>query len=1076
MSFERYTQFYNGTDTGVTLRPGGKSAVFSFSAEPKKDMRYRLFTVGETETFYMWKNEPDAPQLYRLLSDALDTKHAIKDRFCLDMSCKKYESYLKRVYKKIPWPPVLSYLKMTPVPNDWETGITVSAKDLKVSEGGFIRMRVDIRLRKKGTDPRSIANAPDKSMVIDFPKGSYEGVRLCERIEIPSDTAHVGIFVEGKGYKGELYVEQPFMSAIGQNLLPAFFESTPGKPQFEWTSQYLSRKEWPEFRVRLNGKVVFTGEIFERCHRYSEWEIELPAKLLQKENSISYELISDYHDPLPYTIYEVGLIEQSAGELAILAVDEAAAANGKARVLVRTERANMRVRFESLDGKLSGKKEWFFREKGLHGMLLDCGEPCKNAAFRLSSDNVTVEGTVKRIVVRNADKVVTGTGDMVYIRQDMEDMEEYLSWYISNHVGDFITIRPTYRWSGTRTLNREVWRSFRRLMRELDMKYVLMRDGREVEGLCAQPDVELLKGKNFYGIQMHEQDNLHYYGGLFSILTDIYSEMTKDLFQFAYLEDPAHTSTRHIPIDRYDYIDGKKIGRGFYRSYDWSCKEVREKSVASLSTYRREEDTRHTGPSAMFKYLADAGFTWLGAETMYNTMEPLMGFLRGLAKDCSMPTYGVHHAVQWSTTPHDSPARFRRYRLALYASYLLGATDINTEEGLWHMEEYYDHHHRFGKACAGHIKQQQDFYRYVSTHTRSGEFYNPVAFLHGRNDGTTFFGKDRTWGRRGDPQTLAEDSWDLLKVAYPASKPVDRMYIHNCPDDQPIGYHTGTPYGNIDAVPAESKLKTFKDYRALVFLAYNKMEQEDAQKLLSYVRQGGRLLLTRAHLTKTDDIDSIRNGALAFEDNALSLCDGEPLFVDKSVSGKVASVCVNATKPDEVLEYTDDGAPLVCVYRRGKGEIILFNTKEYPAHESIRGLYERALQRILSEESERESIWAEGRDNVEFAVYEQKDGSRHIYFLATDWFRDPSPLRSAFLRLGEERYEVSMPFGVLIKCVASGAFAAWSTSEDGEVLSVSDEGACVQGTGEVDFVLARGGMTKTVTVSFSDVSIQTISW
>ena len=40
-------------------------------------------------------------------------------------------------------------------------------------------------------------------------------------------------------------------------------------------------------------------------------------------------------------------------------------------------------------------------------------------------------------------------------------MEEYLSWYISNGVGDLITIRPTYRWSGTKLLNKKVFKKLK---------------------------------------------------------------------------------------------------------------------------------------------------------------------------------------------------------------------------------------------------------------------------------------------------------------------------------------------------------------------------------------------------------------------------------------------------------------------------------------------------------------------------------------------------------------------------------------------------------------------------------------
>ena len=135
--------------------------------------------------------------------------------------------------------------------------------------------------------------------------------------------------------------------------------------------------------------------------------------------------------------------------------------------------------------------------------------------------------------------------------------------------------------------------------------------------------------------------------------------------------------------------------------------------------------------------------------------------------------------------------------------------------------------------------------------------------------------------------------------------------------------------------------------------------------------------MTRAHLTITDKIENIRAGELAFEDNVLSFCNGEPKFSETTVNGEKVAVCVNAKKPRAVLATTDDGQPLVCVYKYGKGEIVLFNTKAYPSENAIRDLYEGEMQRLLSEELSKEAVWAEGEDNVEFAVYDQKDGSRH---------------------------------------------------------------------------------------------------
>lgn len=1000
----------------------------------------------------------------------------MRERYCLNFSSKKPEEYLRRIYKKILWtdPLKLGYMTVLPRHTEWKMGVRVTAKDLTVLEDGCLQMRIDIHRKKEHVNPRSVEHEPEERIVIPIPAGTYAQTELSCNVTIPEDTAHVGVFIEGKRYTGECYLEAPYLKAAENNLLPPFDESVPDKERFAWSAQYLSRKEWPEFRIRLNGKKVFEGEIFERSHRHSEWSIDLPARLLKAENTISYELISDYHEPTPYTIYEAGLIEQPDASLSLISVSEIAHVGGRARVLIRTKRPNTRVRVTPLSSALSAQKEYLFEEAGLHGILLNCLAPSTNAAFRIQSGKVRIDGVVPTVLTRQEDRVVTGTGDMVYIEQNDAYTEEYLSWYLSNHVGDLVTIRPTYRWSGTRTLNKPMWKWVIRLFNELELKYVLMADGREIPGLCTQLDEEMLAGKGYLGRQMHEWDGASYYWGLGDLAASTASEENINLMQMAAQEDAEHTSSFKQPLvyvynqnKLYRFTDRTVIPRDY--------REARRMSVERVRQVRRDADTRHTGPAATFKYFAEAGYTWLGAETMYSSMEPIMAFLRGFAKTVDMKTYGVHHALQWASQPMDHIEHARRYRLALYTSYMLGATDINTEEGLWRMEEYYVWFNRFSDTCKMHLREQQDFFRYVQSHSRTGVFRTPYAILHGRDDGCTFFGKNKTWGFH-IPQTAAEDSWDLLTAFYPKSDPVKHIYAHDCPTDQPVGYYTGTPYGQPDFIPVEQGERVWNDYRFMAFLAYNRCETEDAEKLYTYVKNGGKLLLTRAHLTKTSDMEKIRRGELEFDPCALSFADGDDRFEGDTVSGLPVSVCVNPLSPDEILSRTDSGRPLLCRYRIGDGEVLLFNVRDYPAAEAIREAYGQILTSLIREATDAERVWAETGDDVEFAVYAQENGDSHVYFLAVDWYRDPTPLRSATLRIGDTTYAISVPFGVMLKCVVSGNSAAWCESEDGEVLSISDKAITVQGRGNVKFSLARNGRTKSVTVDFSESTVQKIEW
>ena len=89
MSFESIAKIYEDYENGKTLRPMGDGAVFHFGLTPKEDEHYRLFVMGETELFYFWKNEPNHPLHYHQLTDSLDTLHAEKAQYALNMSSKR---------------------------------------------------------------------------------------------------------------------------------------------------------------------------------------------------------------------------------------------------------------------------------------------------------------------------------------------------------------------------------------------------------------------------------------------------------------------------------------------------------------------------------------------------------------------------------------------------------------------------------------------------------------------------------------------------------------------------------------------------------------------------------------------------------------------------------------------------------------------------------------------------------------------------------------------------------------------------------------------------------------------------
>jgi hypothetical protein len=314
--------------------------------------------------------------------------------------------------------------------------------------------------------------------------------------------------------------------------------------------------------------------------------------------------------------------------------------------------------------------------------------------------------------------------------------------------------------------------------------------------------------------------------------------------------------------------------------------------------------------------------------------------------------------------------------------------------------------------------------------------------IHGRDDGITFFGKGNTWYKRFK-DSAPEKSWDVIKEIYPLAEVGRGIYIHKCPADRPVGFYSGTPYGNLDIIPAEAKSETFNSYKLIIYMGYNKFTPEDKEKLLDYVKNGGSVLMTRAHLTSTTNIENVHNGNLEF----LNM----PEFLGECTESK------------ELKEY-----------KFGEGTIYLFDTKCYPS--DIEEAYKEAMARLISEVIEKEDIWASADNDVEFSCYNQGNGDKHLYFLAVDWYNKSMENRLAKLRLLDKTYEVEVPFGVMIKAVANAKVALWPESEEAEVLSLSSEGAKVQGRGLVTFSLAKDGNVRKITVDFGSGNVKASSF
>lgn len=1072
---EKYTQVFLKEEDQRILP--GKSYGFSFPYTPEKGKEYRLFFTGEVDNCFYWKTEHGCTAIYKRIDESLvpGTVGPWGLKF-------RGGGYPIIACHKIHWPPVLGSIALKAPDNRWRCGVSAKAEGLRFREGGYLRLCVEIRKKRPGVLFKQANFPADQTFILDIPEGTYALTEFSQRIELPNEEiANLHYYLEGDGFEGEVIFEDPHLiSSNGYNAMPCFGRDTSQYASlFNWYGVNLSKTEWPAMRIALNGQVVFDDSFFERCHRYSEKEITLPDGVLTDgTNQVIFTLTSDWFGAIPYRLHEVGIVSEDKHSFDIVSCPEIVTVGEDFGLLLQLQSpTTLRI-----DTEAEVVSSLTFPEAGLQVLRLRCHR-IQNGLTVTLTDGITVQtAEISRVIAREEDGVVTGTGDMIYVDQNMENSLNYFKWYCANHIGRLLTIRPTYRWSGFRVRNDEMWKKLITLMNGLGMRYSHMLDCREPPGYCGNPSVDELRAETgdpsgFLGRQLHERDGAYCYWGDAYQVRDFWennlnyeAEIFFDICNRYRLRDPEHAGAQFNPEDWFD--DGTR----FWRCHDPRLPadmEAQGRGVLNSLRITRKRATRHTGPSILFKYFCQTGYEWIGAETMDSPTEFLLAALRGAAEAYRIPTVGVHHALQWSSSPHADERRYRRYRLALYVSWMQGAHEHNTEEGLWHMEERFEAHHRHGVAAKRHLQMQQDFNRYILSHSRQGRLRANVGILHGRYDGYPCFRDGIIWGKNGrtgfHAEFDAEQSWHIPRNSFYPHGTRFNATCHQGSFDGPIGLVSNNPRGCFNIIPIE---EDWNHYPFLAAFGYNKAEPGDLDRLLKKVEFGATVLLTLGHLTCTTDRAALERYDLAFFDHPIFKAmgfDGTPACQIGTYGGASVPLGRNlSVSPEEVLVYTDNGEPLVVERKCGKGSILFFNTLFYPANEAIKELYIRYFEARCDEICRREAVFPEVGEDVQAVVYDQPNGTQAVYFIAVDWWNPPETLRTAQLRINGTRYQVSLPFGIMKKALVCGDTAVLCQSETADVLGFTDQGFAAQGQGMEEFLIFRGGETTAVTADFAD--------
>lgn len=1032
--------------------------------------KHRLFFSCEDSSSPTLKNESGAELLYMLIDDSLNYEKAEINKYCLDLSCEKPLPFAKRILKKVVWQPLnyglFSYDDFGAYKSDWSFGIMTKAKNLKID--GYLRIRADVWHIKDGVNVHDTTSAPDETYIKDISEGTYSYTVFKQDIRIEREkTACVIITVEGENYSGNVYFECPFLKDYeDKNLLPEFERGNIGLENFAWLGQNLSKREWPRFEISVNDNVVFNDEVFLKIHRFSPVEISFPVGCFAEgENKILIKYTSDYIDTAPILIDEIVLLESENSDFSLVRCPGEVVYGKNTALLIEVANNSIKPEFESKDFEITEISEFLDFDFLVYNI-----KPLReenNLEFTLKYKGTEKQYTVSRCVRKAEDNVLSGSGDMIYVDVSNEkQVRDYIKWYVGNDVGSFVTIRTVYRWGGQRFVNPGVWEFFTKLCEKLNLKYVHISDGRDIPGVATNPTKAMLEGKNFMGRQLHERDGQLFYWGTYPREIQAPLEEFFDLAARLGREYPETVEGAFRPFN-IKWTDG--VGYSFRRDLceNQDIEEACKLACNSLANLSKDDFTRHTGPSFMAKYFYENGFKWIGAETMDGATEILVSSVRGASKAYNINKNGVHLALQWGNFPHDTEQRYKRYLLSLYVPYMHGITDINTEEGLWFIEAIYAYFNRISDVCERHRQRARKFNKFIRTHSRTGEFYTPIAFLQGRMDGWNGFGGLGLWGMPSMPYGEESESWKVASVFYPNNA----IRGNGCsktgciPADttKPVGIFSGTPYGSVDIVPVEKG--AWSDYGVLIFAGYNKAEKEDMDRVFDYVQSGGTLICAWPHFSDTTLKKDIDEYNLSFIEHKIvsALCKGKPEFADDNN----IKICTNVVDC-EVLKATENGNPLVCNIPCGSGKIVLVNSLYYPGNEHILDLYKEVVATESAKVLDKEPVRIECGDDVEYTVFKQNDGTRHYYFTAVDWYNDSSEKRCAKMIIDGKSYTVSMSFGDIVKVVTDGKTAIWPECDGCEVLSLDGDSFTAQGWGVQKFNVAGNGSIKALNIDFTD--------
>lgn len=470
------------------------------------------------------------------------------------------------------------------------------------------------------------------------------------------------------------------------------------------------------------------------------------------------------------------------------------------------------------------------------------------------------------------------------------------------------------------------------------------------------------------------------------------------------------------------YSDGSEDAK--YKDMNFgfkTMKEAEDSYIKNVSKYVKK--AQELGMPNLFaveatglhKYNAKVGVDVPCVELMCANPDIMLPSLRGVARGFEKDFWGTYVAHEWyGGMRHDDILKRKRLEVAYKLGYMAGSSLFCLESGDELVTAYGTHFEPDSEVCGDYQRVIKYMNELIKTDKRpKGGPKVKFAFVSGNYDAWGGWGGSSVWSqffRENWGHNEAEHSWRLLDEIGSKRQWND---IANYGDNDLSAFPA---YGMYDIIPAESTLDAMKKYDYLVFLGFNAMTDELMDKLIAYVENGGKLLMTAAHLNYLSDrgenikfpsaeklkklfgaeftgefistndgakfhLDSLNDGILYPGSASMR---GDPIYSAGYVKYASFKLCggktcayINST----FIEPNSDDAPMVIENKIGDGVATLVTSVNYPGHPALYPLYRAMVREWISHSSRNCEIKVLGSDRLRYSVYE----GNKIYLLNTDY-------------------------------------------------------------------------------------------